>query len=179
MSLPVHRLSEFYPYTKLKRKEINFDRNTWLKEPMSRLHTDTVQRTGSRHFHKTTRAYVAAADVDARPWEQRTIDCSCVSAGIWKATWYRRTGGRRGQRGRPAEGAADGVKRCNCHLSVRVDGRLMERQTMLHLPGSRRRASGQAAALGGDKCATTARSDGRTSFIIIQKVLSLFRWYGR
>ena len=54
--LPVHRLSEFYPYTKLKSKEINCDRDTWLKDPMSRPHMDTVKQTGSRHFHKTTRA---------------------------------------------------------------------------------------------------------------------------
>ena len=38
---------------------------------------------------------------------------------------------------------------------------------MLHLPGSRRQVNGQVAALGGDKRAMTARSDGR--------VLSLFR----
>ena len=56
MTLLVHRLSEFYPNAKLKPKEINFDCDTWLKDLMSRLHTDTVQRTGSRYFHKTTRA---------------------------------------------------------------------------------------------------------------------------
>ena len=56
MALTVHHLSEFYPYEKLKPEDINFDRDTWLKDPMSRLHTDTVQRTGSLHFHKTTRA---------------------------------------------------------------------------------------------------------------------------
>ena len=67
MAMPVHRLSEFYQYAKLKPKEINFDRDTWLKDPMSRLLMDKVQRTGSRHFHKTTRAQVAAADVDAKP----------------------------------------------------------------------------------------------------------------
>ena len=82
MALPVHCLSEFYPYAKLKQKEICLDRDTWFKYPMSKLHTDTVQRTGSRHFHKTKPAYLAAADVDARPWEQRTIDRSCVLAGI-------------------------------------------------------------------------------------------------
>ena len=92
MALPIHRLSQFDLYAKLKLKEINFDRDTWLKKPMSRLHTDTVQRAGSRHFRKTTRAYVAAADVDARPWQRRTIDRSCVVAGISEATWYRRTG---------------------------------------------------------------------------------------
>ena len=75
--------------------------------------------------------------------------------------------GRRGQRGRPAEGAADGDKRCNCQASIRMDGRPTGRQTTLHMPGSRRRASGQAAAMGGDKHATTARSDGR--------VLAIFR----
>ena len=92
MTLPVHRLSQFYLYAKLKPKEINFDRDTWLNKPISRLHTDTVQRAGSCHFHKTTRAYVAAADVDARPWEWRTIDRSCVLAEISEATWYRWTG---------------------------------------------------------------------------------------
>ena len=75
--------------------------------------------------------------------------------------------GRHGQRGRPAEGAADCYKRCNCQASVRADGRPTGRQTTLHLPGSRRRASGQAAALRGDKRVTTARSD--------ERVLSLFR----
>ena len=49
----------------------------------------------------------------------------------------------------------------------RADELLTERQTMLHLLGCRRRASGQAAALGSDKRATTALSDGR--------VVSLFR----
>ena len=29
----VHRLSEFYPYAILKPKEINCDRDTWLKDP--------------------------------------------------------------------------------------------------------------------------------------------------
>ena len=165
----IHRLSQFYPYAKLKPKKINFDCDTWLKKPMSRLHTDTVQRTGSRHFHKTTRAYMAAVDV--RPWEQRTIDRGCVSAGIWEATRYRWTDGRRGQRGRPAEGAADGDKCFNCQASVGVDRWPTGRQTTLHMPGSRRRASGQAAALGGDKRAMTAWSDGR--------VLSLFRRQSR
>ena len=39
---------------------------------------------------------------------------------------------------------ADSDKRCNCQASVRADGRPMGRQTTLHLPGSRRQASGQA-----------------------------------
>ena len=42
MALPIHCLSEFYPYAKLKPKEINFDHDTWLTEPMSRLLTNTV-----------------------------------------------------------------------------------------------------------------------------------------
>ena len=51
--------------------------------------------------------------------------------------------------------------------SVRSDGRPTGRQTTLHLPGSRRRANGQVAALDGDKRAVTVQSDGQ--------VLSLFR----
>ena len=42
-------------------------------------------------------------------------------------------------------GAVDSDMRCNCQkVSIRADGWLTERQTMLHLPGSRRLASGQA-----------------------------------
>ena len=41
-------------------------------------------------------------------------------------------------------GAADSEKRCNCQASISTDGRPMGRQTSLHLPGSGRRASGQA-----------------------------------
>ena len=157
MALPVHRLSEFYPYAKLKPEEINFDRDTWLKDPMSRLHTDTVQRTGNHHFHKTTRALVASADIDARPWEQWTIDSSCILAWIWEETGSRREMRTARASGR---GAADSDKRCNCQASVQADGRPTGRQTMLHLPGSRRRASGQAT--------NVRQPHGRTSFIIIQ-----------
>ena len=163
-----NRLSEFYPYAKLKPKEINFERDTWLTEPMSRLLTDTVQWTGSRQFHKTNTCLGGcAADVDARPWEQRTINRSCVSAGIWETTWYRRTmSGRRETR---ASGGGGGGRRQALQLpaSVRADGRLTGRQTTLHLLGSRRQANGHVAVLGGDKRATITRSDGQ--------VLSLFR----
>ena len=81
-------------------------------------------------------------------------------------TGKRAVDGRRGQRGRPAEGAVDGDNRCNCQASISVDGWPTESQTTLYIPG-RRRASGHAAALGGDKRVTTASSDGR--------VLSLFK----
>ena len=50
MALPVHHLSEFYPYAKLKPKEIKIDSDTLLKEPMIRFHTDTVQRTAAAIF---------------------------------------------------------------------------------------------------------------------------------
>ena len=99
---------------------------------------------------------------------------SIAAASRWESEKRPGTGeqavdGRHGKRGRPTERVADGDKRCNCQTSVRVDGRPTGRQTMLHMPGSRRRASGQAARLGGDKRATTARSDDG-------RVLSLFRW---
>ena len=90
------------------------------------------------------------ADVDARQREQRTIDRSCVSAGIWGATWYwqtgdlrltedadsagdrRRGGGRRqalqlpGKRtgGRTADGEAENA-RCICQ--VVGDGQVVRR----------------------------------------------------
>ena len=43
-----------------------------------------------------------------------------------------------------SRGAADSDKCWNCQVSVRANGRPTGRQTMLHLPGSRRRASGHA-----------------------------------
>ena len=46
------------------------------------------------------------------------------------------------------EGAVDGDKCCNCQASVRAAGRSMVRQTTLHLPGSRRWASGQGTNMG-------------------------------
>ena len=71
----VYRLSEFYPYAILKPKEINCDRDTWLKDPMSRLLTETVQRTGSRHFYKTT--------CIIKQTERTSIDCILPLVGYY------------------------------------------------------------------------------------------------
>ena len=143
MALPVHHLSEFYPYAKLKPKEINFDRDTWLKDPMSRLHADTVQRTGSRIF---IRQHVLRWPPLMSTREQRTIDSSCISAGIWEATWYWQTGDRPGDvesagdrrrtaistaTARRAYGRTDGRQwgRQCCICQVVGDGQVVRRQT--------------------------------------------------
>ena len=136
---------------------------------MSRLHTDTVQRTGSRFFIRQHVLRLPPLMLTRDRWNNGQ---SIAAASRWESekrpdTGERPVDGRRGQSGRPAEGAVDGDKRCNCQASIWVDGRSTGRNTTLHMPDSRRRASGQAAALGGDKRATTARSDGRD--------LSLFR----
>ena len=78
-------------------------------------------------------------------WPSLTLTASRQESEKRPCTGERAVDGRRRQRGRPAKGAADGDKRCNCQASVRVDGRLTAKQTTLHMPGSRRWASGQAA----------------------------------
>ena len=112
------------PYAKLERKEINFNRDTWLKEPMSRLRTDMVQRTGSCHSHKITLTWPPLMSTQDHGNNRQSIAAASRRESEKRpGTGERAVDGRRGQHGRPAEGAADGNKRCNCQASVRVYGR--------------------------------------------------------
>ena len=126
MALPVHHLSEFYPYAKLKTKEISFDRDTWLKDPMSRLHMDTVLQTAASIFirQRVLRWPPLTSTRDRGNNGQSIASASCRVCEKRPDTLERAMGDRREMRTARATGREGGGQRQALKLpGEHIDGR--------------------------------------------------------